>query len=126
MGMCLGFAALALLLAGVGVYGVLAYSVSQRTREFGIRAALGADPRSLVGMVVGQGFRLAGLGLAIGAGGALLLTRLAASLLFDVKPADPIVYVSVAMALAVVAGVASLIPSARVVRIAPSSALRYE
>ncbi len=126
MGLCLGFAALALLLAGIGVYGVLAYSVSQRTREFGIRAALGADPRSLVGMVVGQGFRLAGLGLAIGAAGALLLTRLATSLLFDVKPADPIVYVSVAMALALVAGIASLIPSARVVRIAPSSALRYE
>jgi ABC-type antimicrobial peptide transport system permease subunit len=117
---------MALLLAAVGIYGVLAYSVSQRTREFGIRVALGAGARELVGMVVGQGLRMAALGLAVGAAGALALTRMMTAMLFDVRPTDPMAFVVVALALAAVACIASLIPSARAVRIPPASALRYE
>ncbi|MBZ5582727.1 MAG: ABC transporter permease [Acidobacteriia bacterium] len=126
MMLCLVFAGLALLLAAIGIYGVLAYSVSQRTREFGIRVALGAGSRELVGMVVGQGLRMAALGLALGAAGALALTRLMTTLLFDVKPSDPSLFVAVAAALAVVAGAASLIPSARALSVPPGSALRVE
>jgi len=126
MTLCLVFAGLALLLAAIGIYGVLAYSVSQRTRELGIRAALGAGVRELVGMVVGQGLRMAAFGLAVGAAGAFAATRMMTVLLFEVRPADPGVFVAVALVLALVACVASLIPAARAVRIPPSSALRYE
>jgi predicted permease len=126
MGLCLIFAGLAVLLAAIGIYGVLAYSVSQRTREFGIRVALGAGGRELVGMVVGQGLRMAGLGLAAGAAGAFALTRMMSALLFDVRPSDPAVFVAVAAVLGAVAAVASLIPSARAARIPAAVALRYE
>jgi putative ABC transport system permease protein len=124
--LCLIFAGLALLLAAIGIYGVLAYSVSQRTREFGIRVALGAGSRELVAMVVKQGLRMAALGLAVGAAGAFALTRMMTSLLFDVRPADPGVFLMVAVVLAAVASLASLIPSARAVRVPPATALRYE
>jgi predicted permease len=123
MALCLIFAGLAVLLAAVGIYGVLAYSVSQRTREFGIRVALGAGGREVVGMVVGQGLRMAGLGLAAG---AFALTRMMSALLFDVRPSDPAVFVAVAAVLGAVAAVASLIPSARAARIPAAVALRYE
>ncbi len=126
MALCLMFAALALLLAAIGIYGVLAYSVSQRTREFGIRVALGAGGAELVGMVVGQGLRMAAMGLALGAFGAFALTRMMSALLFDVRPLDPAVFLGVAGVLAVVASMASLIPSARAARISPAVALRYE
>jgi predicted permease len=126
MGLCLIFAGLAVLLAAVGIYGVLAYSVSQRTREFGIRVALGAGGRELVGMVVGQGLRMAAFGLAAGAAGAFALTRMMSALLFDVRPSDPAVFVAVAAVLGAVASVASLIPSARAARIPAAVALRYE
>jgi predicted permease len=126
MTLCLIFAGLALLLAAVGIYGVLAYSVSQRTREFGIRVALGAGSRGLVAMALKQGLRMAGLGLAVGAAGAFAATRMMTALLFDVRPADPGVFLMVAVALAAVASLASLIPSARAVRIPPATALRYE
>jgi predicted permease len=126
MTLCLVFAGLALLLAAIGIYGVLAYSVSERTRELGIRAALGAGVRELVGMVVGQGLRMAAFGLAVGAAGAFAVTRLMTALLFDVRPTDPGVFVVVALVLAMVACIASLLPSARAIRIPPSSALRYE
>ncbi len=126
MALCLLFAFLALLLAAIGIYGVLAYSVSERTREFGIRAALGAGARELVGGVVGQGLRMAACGLAVGATGALALTRMMRAMLFEVQPAEPTVFAAVALALAAVAGAASLIPSARAIRIPPASALRYE
>ncbi len=126
MGLCLIFAGLAVLLAAIGIYGVLAYSVSQRTREFGIRVALGAGGREVVGMVVGQGLRMAGLGLAAGAAGAFALTRMMSALLFDVRPSDPAVFVAVAAVLGAVAAVASLIPSARAARIPAAVALRYE
>jgi predicted permease len=126
MGLCLIFAGLAVLLAAVGIYGVLAYSVEQRTREFGIRVALGAGGREVVGMVVGQGLRMAAFGLAAGAAGAFALTRMMSALLFDVRPSDPGVFVAVAAVLGAVAAVASLIPSARAARIPAAVALRYE
>jgi predicted permease len=126
MGLCLIFAGLAVLLAAVGIYGVLAYSVSQRTREFGIRVALGAGGRELIGMVVGQGLRMAAFGLAAGAAGAFALTRMMSALLFDVRPSDPAVFLAVAAVLGAVAAIASLIPSARAARIPAAVALRYE
>ncbi len=124
--LCLVFAALALLLSAIGIYGVLAYAVAQRTREFGIRVALGAASRDVLGMVIGQGLKLAAIGLLIGLAGALALTRLMTSLLYDVKPTDPGVFAAVAAALAAVALVASLIPSLRAIRVRPAVALRYE
>jgi predicted permease len=126
MALCLMFAALALLLAAIGVYGVLAYSVSQRTREIGVRVALGAGARDVVGMVVGHGLRMAAAGLAIGAVGAFAVTRLMSAMLFEVRPSNPAVFLIVGAVLAVVAGIASLIPSARAARIPPAVALRYE
>ncbi len=123
---CLIFAGLALLLSAVGIYGVLAYTVTQRTREFGIRVALGASARDVLGMVVGQGLKLAGIGLAIGIVAALALTRLMANMLYEVKPADPGVFLAIAAVLAAVAMLASLVPSLRALRIKPASALRYE
>ena len=86
MAICASFAGLALVLSALGIYGVLAYTVAQRTREFGIRIALGARAGSVIGMVMGQGMRLAAIGLAIGVAGAFLLTRLMAKLLYEVKP----------------------------------------
>ena len=124
--LCLIFGALALALSAIGIYGVLAYTVTQRTREFGIRVALGAGVRDVLAMVLGTGLKLAGIGLAIGIAGALALTRLMTSLLYGVKPTDPVVFVLVAAALTIVALIASLIPSLRAVRIRPSVALRYE
>ncbi|MBZ5617888.1 MAG: ABC transporter permease [Acidobacteriia bacterium] len=126
MAICLVFAGLALVLSAIGIYGVLAYTVTQRRREFGIRLALGAGGRDVVGMVIGQGMRLAAIGLAIGIAGASGLTRLMTTMLFDVKPTEPGVFLLVAGALMVVAFVASLIPSLRAVRIHPSVALRDE
>ncbi len=126
MALCLIFAGLALLLAAVGIYGVLAYLVSLRTREFGIRVALGAGGRELVGMVVGQGLRMAAIGLVVGAAGAFALTRMMSALLFEVRPWDPVVFVAVAVVLGAVASVASLIPSMRAARVPPAVALRYE
>jgi hypothetical protein len=124
--LCLVFAGLALLLSAVGIYGVLAYAVTQRTREFGIRVALGAAARDILGMVVGQGLRLAAAGLGIGIAGALLLTRWMTGMLYAVRPAEPGVFVLMAATLAVVAVIASLLPSLRALRIRPANALRYE
>jgi putative ABC transport system permease protein len=126
MALCLMFGALALLLAAIGVYGVLAYSVSQRTREIGVRVALGAGAGDVIGMVVGQGLRMAAAGMAIGCVGAFALTRLMSAMLFEVRPSDPAVFLIVTVVLAVVAGIASLVPSARAARIPPAVALRYE
>jgi predicted permease len=126
MMICLVFAGLALVLSAIGIYGVLAYTVTQRTREFGIRLALGAGGRDVVGMVIWQGVRLAAIGLGIGIAGALALTRLMTTMLFEVKPTEPGVFLLVTGALMTVAFVASLIPSLRAIRIHPSVALRYE
>jgi putative ABC transport system permease protein len=126
MAICAAFAALALVLSAIGIYGVLAYTVSQRTREFGIRIALGARAGTVVGMVLGQGMRLAAIGLALGVAGAALLTRLMAKMLYEVRPTDPAVFAIVAGVLMAVAMAAALVPSLRVARIKPSTALRVE
>jgi predicted permease len=124
--MCLVFAGMALALAAIGIYGVLAYTVTQRTREFGIRVALGAGARDVIGMVIGHGMKLAVIGLIIGVAGAFALTRLMTRMLYSVKPGDPLVFLVVAAVLMAVALTASLIPSLRAVRIRPAVALRYE
>ena len=126
MVICLVFAGLALALSAIGIYGVLAYTVTQRTREFGIRMALGASAGDVVGMVMRHGLRLAVIGLGIGVAGALAITRLMTTMLYGVRPTDPLVFGSVAVALMAVAVAASVIPSLRISRIRPANALRYE
>jgi predicted permease len=121
-----GFAAVALLLAAVGIYGILAYSVTQRTRELGIRMALGSSPAEVSRLVVLQGVRVLGLGLVIGLGGSLLLLQLIQSLLYDVQPTDPTVLSSVAAMLTVVGIGACLLPARRATRIDPTIALNTE
>ncbi len=121
-----GFAFLALALGAVGVYGVMAHLVMQRTREIGIRIALGALPREILGLVLSQGAWLAGLGIALGLAAAVVATRLLARLLFGVGPTDPPTFLATALALAAVAGVASLLPALRALRPDPVDALRAE
>jgi ABC-type antimicrobial peptide transport system permease subunit len=120
------FAASALLLAMIGIYGVMSYSVAQRTREIGIRMALGAGRRQVLGMIAGNGMQLIAAGLALGAAAAIPLARLIDNLLYNVKPGDPIAFLAAAAALALVALIACLAPATRATRIAPASALRNE
>jgi putative ABC transport system permease protein len=120
------FAGLALVLATIGIYGVMAYLVSQGTREIGIRIALGATPRHILGLVVRQGLALALTGVAIGLAGAFALTRLMHSLLFGVNATDPATFAAIALLLALVALTASYIPAHRAARIDPMISLRCE
>ncbi len=120
------FAAIALCLAMAGVYGVLAYRVSQRTNEIGLRIALGATPASVLRLVLQQGLVFAGLGVALGLAGSLAATRLLTSMLFEVKPGDPLTYVGAAMLMGVIALVASYIPARRAANVDPMIALRHE
>jgi putative ABC transport system permease protein len=120
------FAALALVLASVGVYGVISYSVTSRTHEVGIRRALGANKSDILRLVVGQAMALAMTGVAIGIAGAFALTRLMSSLLFQVSATDAITFLTVALLIAVVALVASFIPARRAAKVDPVIALRYE
>ena len=120
------FAAVALALAAIGTYGVLAYSVAVRRRELGIRMALGSSAQGLLSLVLAQGMALAGLGLVAGLLGAFAVTRLASSLLFGVKPADPLTFVAVTVFMLAVAFVACLVPARRATRVDPLVALRAE
>ena len=120
------FAGAALLLAAVGIYGVIAYSVTQRTQEIGIRMALGAQRGDVLRMIVGQAMALTAAGIVSGAFGAILLTRVMTGLLFNVKPGDPLTFFAVAVVLALVAASASYIPGRRATRVDPVIALRAE
>lgn len=120
------FAGLALFLSALGIYGVLAYDVSQRTREIGVRGAIGASQGQIVGLILKQGLWKTGLGLVIGLAGAFLLSRYMTSLLFQVRPTEPVVYAGVSLALLLVALLASYLPARRASKIDPLVALRDE
>ena len=120
------FAGLALLLAAIGIYGVMSYAVSQRTSEIGIRLALGAESRDILGMIIANAVRLAGLGLAIGVVLALALGRTLTSLLYETPATDPLTFAVVVGVLGAVALVASYLPARRASRIPPVEALRYQ
>ncbi len=121
-----GFALVALVLAMIGIYGVVSYSTAQRTREIGIRMALGAQRQDVMGMVVGQGMRLVLIGVAAGIVGALFMGRLLSTLLFGVSSLDPVTFFAVGLVLILVALTACYIPARRAMRVDPMVALRYE
>jgi putative ABC transport system permease protein len=120
------FALLAMILAATGIYGVMSYSVAQRTQEIGVRMALGARPLDVMRLVVQQGMILALIGVAVGVAGALALTRVMSSLLFGITQRDPFTFVVVAILLIVVAFIACFVPARRATKVDPLVALRYE
>jgi putative ABC transport system permease protein len=120
------FAGLAITLASIGVFGVLSYFVAQRTREIGIRVALGATSGDILRMIVGRGLAVAGIGLAIGLSASVPLTRSMKTMLFEVEPLDATTFVAVSVGLTVVAALASYVPARRALRIEPVTALHAE
>ena len=120
------FAALALTLAAVGIYGVMSYSVTQRTSEIGIRVALGAQSADVFRIIVGEALRSALIGVAVGAAGALILTRLLTSFLFGTSASDPLTFVGVALLMIAMSAAAAFFPAGRATRVDPIVALRYE
>jgi len=117
---------LATLLAAVGLYGVVAFSVTRRTREIGVRIALGATPANVLWLFLKQMAVLVGAGVIIGTGGALAATRLLSTMLYDVKPADPLAFAAAAAVLMATAAIAAWLPARRATHVDPMTALRYE
>jgi putative ABC transport system permease protein len=126
MGLLSAFAAMALILALVGIYGVMSWAVGQRTREIGIRMALGASRSQVLGMVIRYGLSLTSLGMALGIAGALALRRILSGLVFEVSTADPLIYVLVAALMLAVSLLAVYTPARRAARVDPLIALRWE
>ena len=120
------FGGLALLLTAIGIYGVISYSVTERTREIGIRTALGATPRNIVGLVVGHGSSVVAAGLAVGLIAAFAATRYLESSLYEVAAHDPATFVTIALVLFAVGIAAQLVPTARALKVEPNVALRQE
>jgi ABC-type antimicrobial peptide transport system permease subunit len=125
-GLLFGFGAIALLLGAVGLYGVMAHGTVQRTREFGVRIALGAGRREIVGLVLREGLLLAVVGLLLGVGGALWLTRFLRSLLFGVTATDPTTFLAVGSVVLGITIVACYVPARRAIKVDPLTALRAE
>jgi putative ABC transport system permease protein len=120
------FASLALLMAVIGLYGVISYSVTQRTQEIGIRMALGAQPSGVLSLVIGQGLQLAGIGATIGLAASLIFSRLLRNQLFGVSSFDPLTFLLTAVVLMAAALLATYIPARRATRVDPMDALRHE
>ena len=120
------FAGLSLLLALIGIYGVMSYTVAQHTREIGIRMALGAQPRAILKLIVGRGLFLVGIGVVIGVLASFGLTRFIENMLFGVKPTDPLKFAAIVLLLAVVALLACLVPAQRALRVDPIVVLRHQ
>jgi putative ABC transport system permease protein len=120
------FAAIALLLAAVGVYGVLSYAVAQRTHEIGVRMAMGAEVRDVLGLVAGQTMRLVGVGIALGLLGAFAITRVLGGFLYGIASTDLVSFVTIPLFLGIVATVASIVPAMRAARLSPTVSLRTE